>query len=95
MPAVSCVQVGKQCWHADRKDRDAGLTEGLKVASERLSWGFSRGAKALTGSRRASDTLSAKARRALRAAPQVHTYTPRCLCSAVLVLFAMSWPLVL
>ena len=41
------------------------------MASERLSWGFSRGAKALAGSRRASDSLSAKARRALRAAPQV------------------------
>jgi hypothetical protein len=50
----------------------AGLTEGLKVASERLSWGFSRGAKALAGGRQPSDSLTAKARRALRAAPQVH-----------------------
>ena len=41
------------------------------MASERLSWGFSSGAKALASSRRASDSLSAKARRALRAAPQV------------------------
>jgi hypothetical protein len=49
----------------------AGLTEGLKVASERLSWGFSRGAKALAGGRQPSDSLTAKARRALRAAPQV------------------------
>jgi len=55
----------------DADDRLAGLTEGLKVASERLSWGFSRGAKALTGSRHASDSLSAQAKRALRAAPQV------------------------
>ena len=50
----------------------AGLTEGLKVASERLSWGFSRGAKALAGNRHATDSLTAKAKRALRAAPQVH-----------------------
>ena len=50
----------------------AGLTEGLKVASERLSWGFSRGAKALAGNRHAADSLTAKAKRALRAAPQVH-----------------------
>ena len=50
----------------------AGLTEGLKVASERLSWGFSRGAKALAGGRQPSNSLTAKARRALRAAPQVH-----------------------
>ena len=55
----------------DAGDCLTGLTEGLKVASERLSWGFSRGAKALTGSRHASDSLSAKAKRALRAAPQV------------------------
>lgn len=41
------------------------------MASERLSWGFSRGAKALAGSRHASDSLTAKAKRALRAAPQV------------------------
>ncbi len=45
------------------------------MASERLSWGFSRGAKALASSRRASDSLSAKARRALRAAPQVRLRT--------------------
>ena len=49
----------------------AGLTEGLKVASERLSWGFSCGAKALAGNRHAADSLTAKAKRALRAAPQV------------------------
>ena len=59
---------------------DAGLTEGLKVASERLSWGFSRGAKALAGNRHATDSLTAKAKRALRAAPQVdaHPRLSRC-----------------
>ena len=75
-PVVCCVQTRNQIWHADSYRRDAGLTEVLKVASERLSWGFSRGAKALAGSRRASDTLSAKARRALRAAPQVRLPQP-------------------
>lgn len=48
------------------------------MASQRLSWGFSRGAKALAGSRHASDSLSAKARRALRAAPQVCPQSPGC-----------------
>ena len=69
------------------------------MASERLSWGFSRGAKALAGSRRASDTLSAKARRAIRAAPQVsgpHSPSLGCAAQAVVLtaILWIAWPVV-
>ncbi len=48
----------------------AGVTEGLRVAAERLSSGFSGAAAALYAPQRRSDTLGARAVRALRAAPQ-------------------------
>lgn len=50
---------------------DAGVSEGLKVAAERLSLGFSGAAAALKAPLHHSDSLGAKAKRALRAAPKV------------------------
>jgi hypothetical protein len=49
-----------------------GVSEGLKVAAERLSWGFSGAAAALKAPLHHSDSLGAKAKRALRAAPKVN-----------------------
>ncbi|KAK9836947.1 hypothetical protein WJX81_001853 [Elliptochloris bilobata] len=51
-------------------EQPAGVSEGLRVAAERLSSGFSGAAAALRAPQRRSDTLSARAVRALRAAPQ-------------------------
>lgn len=49
----------------------AGVSEGLRVAAERLHSGFTGAAIALKAPLQRADSFSAAARRALRAAPQV------------------------
>lgn len=55
------------------------MSEGLRVAAERLSSGFSGAAAALKAPLQRADSFSAAAKRALRAAPQVPA--PACMQS--------------
>ncbi|BDA50280.1 probable autophagy-related protein 2 at C-terminar half [Coccomyxa sp. Obi] len=68
--ALGSVQVALSGASDAGTDQPAGVHEGLKVAAERLQRGFSGAAAALKAPLHRSDSISAAARRALRAAPQ-------------------------
>ena len=75
--------------------KSSGVSEGLRVAAERLSSGFSGAAAALKAPLHRADSFSAAAKRALRAAPQVAVMAVMCNLQAGLICGMLGHPFAL